>query len=269
MTLTMKPYIIPLLNRSLSPSPFIPFFPITKQAFPSNGFIPSIVECALYESGTRGDGLRIELSAVESPSFHVIGSLPGVAVLAAAGANGPGTGDLESEDGGTKLKWKAPDSGTHGTSVDVSTDGSYILEDGEDERKWVRVQVVNSFMLNVPMSTFIYLSEVYENAVSSDDVTAAEATAGDTKDYTVDIKAESPMDLLDVKVWLESPDDGIFISDDGVVYVQPKSEGADALSFARIASGATQSLFLRRITSAGASASTGILNRVRFAWDGY
>ena len=87
------------------------------------------------------DALLIEESAVEVTHLHLIGTIPGVIPLLAAARNGPGSAMLQSTGDGTYIQWRAPGSMTSGTAILCATDGNYLLRDGEDANKWLRVQV--------------------------------------------------------------------------------------------------------------------------------
>lgn len=218
---------------------------------------------------TRADGIRIEISGVEQKMLAAVGTIPGVVVLAVAGKNGTGFGRLRSHGNGTKLSWTAPGASTPGAQVTAGSDGEYLLED-TDSDKWIRVQAYAAFMISGPQSQRVHLRDRYNNGVGHDDVTAAEASAGDTTDYTLTIANDSPMDALNVLFWLDASVSDLSISDDGVTYYTPTSEGhGDVIDLGTIASGSTDTLFLRRTIASSSSSDAKILNLVEFAWDGY
>ena len=97
-------------------------------------------------AATGGDSLRLEIGGSEVESTAAVSSLPGVAVLAAAGQHGPGTGLIRASETGEYLQFKASGSDTWGKYVYVPSDGEYILTDGEDRDKWVRVSVYNDYL---------------------------------------------------------------------------------------------------------------------------
>ena len=88
------------------------------------------------------DALHVTVDTVEVRHLAVVGTLPGVVPLLASARNGPGIGLMQSEgDDGTWLSWRAPGSTLYGTAVHCSPDGTFLLCDGEDPDKWIRVDV--------------------------------------------------------------------------------------------------------------------------------
>jgi len=214
---------------------------------------------------TRADSLRIEVASVEVEHLHAVGTIPGVAVLTAAGRNGPGSGRLSSEGDGTMLRWRAPGSATAGEAVPVG-DGQYILEDGDDNDKWLRVQVYADQLLPSPTEGIVYLRDVYQSPVAQDDATASEAAAGDVTTYTLTLKNYNQTALSNVRVWIDPASTQIELSADAVTWYTPYTE-AVALPLAEIAPAGTVTLHVRRTVPAAEPANTGILSHLCFAYD--
>ena len=249
----------------------------------------------MADIATRNDALRIEVASVEVKHLVAVGTIPGVAVLAAAARNGPGIGRLRSTGDGTLLSWKAVGSSTFGPSVDCSANGSYLLEDGEDATKWARVQVYAAHLLAGPTASAVYLSDVYDNAVGHDDVIASEASAGNVETYTLAMKNAGQSTMFDVRVWLDDTGGAsgargwrdllalllgwhsssgasarpyIEISDDNITWVQPTDEDT-GLAFGELIGQQSTTLYVRRTTQAGTASSSRILSVLHWAWTGF
>lgn len=196
------------------------------------------------------------------------GTLPGVSILAAAARNGQGTGYLKTTGtAGVNLSWKAPGSSGFGPEVDVASDGSYLLED-PDSAKWLRVQVYKDYLRSGPAQGAVRLYEVYNNGIGHDDVTAAEASAGDVASYNVIMKNDSPKILIAPRVWLDAAVSDLEISDDNIVWVSPTTEPT-ALLFPDLAAGGSDTLYLRRTIAAAATFDPKILNLLHTRFEAF
>ena len=213
------------------------------------------------------DSLRIESAAVEVPCLHVIGSIPGVIPLLAAARNGPGTALLASSQDGTVLHWRAPGSSTYGAGVRCPADGNYLLRDGEDACKWLRVQVDVSELADGPVEAAVTLTDRFGNAIASDDVSAAEASAGDVETYILTLENQSNTILSQLTVWIDPNVSGIAIADDGATWVTPTARAA-GLVLPDLLPAATDSLHLRRTITAGAESSGSVLTLLHFSFRG-
>jgi len=215
------------------------------------------------------DSLRVEVSATESLSMKTVGTLYGVAVLAVGGRNGTGDGKIRSTQDGTYLSWKAPGSATWGAPVHAGADGTYLLLDGDDIDKYVRVQAYTDYLNPNPAESLVHIKDRYANGIGHDDVTAGEATAGDTTDYSVTIANDNYVGLSHVNFWLTplSVANGLWISDDNATWVQPVYE-ADALSLGNIAGNADTTLYIRRVIAAGAASNIYVLNELVYTFEG-
>lgn len=214
---------------------------------------------------TRGDALRLKLAGVESQSMVAVGAVPGLAVLAVAGRNGVGVGILKVSGSGTGLAWKAPGSASFGHAQPITADGSFLLEDGDDSDKWIRVAAYTDYLSDG--EGVVYVQDKYNNEVGQDDVTAAEASAGDVTDFSISVHNDSHVILSQVKFWLDASVSGIEISDDDITYVSPTTEGT-ALAMADIPAGGSITLYVRRTIGAGASSDADILNILECKYSG-
>ena len=229
-----------------------------------------ISDGAYRPAATRGDSLRLEVASVESASLTAIGTIGGVNILAVGGANGIGAGTLRVSNSGTRLAWCAPGSVTFGSSIVIEASGNYIVEDGENEAKWLRVSVNTDF---IPTSSdheaVVQLYNTYNNAVGHDDVTAGEATAGDITTYQITMANDGPAGLLNFIVWIAKGWDRLEIGKDGSNWYRPWGEHhAESLIWAELKSGSETTLHVRRTIAAGAASNASVLNVLGFAWDG-
>ena len=234
---------------------------------------------------TRSDALRLQvpLGGAEIRSLHAapVGPIPGVAVLAVAAINGPsgggggsgGAGRVRSYGDGTLLAWRAPGSATFGETVDVSAGGSFLLEDGEDTDKWVRISVDPDWLNPAAAAGDVFLADVYENWVGYFDVTAAQALAGNVQTWSIALKNASGSPIWDLKVWLDSSIagvNGIQISTDNVNWYAPDAEDhADVLEFGDLAAAAVATLYVKRTIPAAAPSDPDVLNWLHCSWDGF
>jgi hypothetical protein len=217
------------------------------------------------EAGTRHDGLRLTLEGAELKHLAAGGTIPGVLVLAAAGACGPGTGRIRHV--GRTLAWQAPGSSSYGQAVAVNADGDYLLEDGQSPEKWLRVRVWTAYLID-GAEGLVVLSEIF-GGISGPDIGAAEATAGNVLAYQVGIENVGVVDALEVKIWRDEAC-GLELSLDGLVWVSPDEEDhADVLMIERLAAGQTTTLHLRRTIAPGSVSETSVLDLVKMSWMGY
>jgi len=165
---------------------------------------------------TRADALRLTLAGTEVTYLKAVGTVSGVKIDQVAGRCGPGTACLRSRgSGGQQLSFKAPGSAQWGMDVNAAGGGSYLLEDGEDVGKWLRVTVYVDYLREGDESR-VLLQDGYNNGIGHDDVTYSEAESGDVADYTVTVKNESDRTVSKIKVWLDAAVSGLEISDDDV-----------------------------------------------------
>lgn len=216
---------------------------------------------------SHGDSLQIIVDSAEDRQLRSIGTINGVAVLSVAGRNGPGTATLESSDDGTRLRWTAPGSATPGPWVRCASDGTYLLEDGDDADAWVRIQVYADYLLPSPVQANVYIADRYNTAAAQDDVTASEASSGDVSTFTVTLKNLNGHTMTEIKCWLGASAAGIEIGTNGSDWYTPNSEiHADVLEFGSLAYNATTTLHIRRTIGAAASADPDVLNLLEFSF---
>ena len=211
----------------------------------------------------RNDSIQFRLTGVEVQHLTAVGTIPGVVVVEAAARNMPGAGRLKSVGDGTSICWRAPGSSTFGVPEQITADALVQLEDGEDTTKYVRVQVYKAWLATEPTEARVYLSDRYENAPGHDDVTAAEATAGNVEVYSVDIANVNTVIISQFDIWLE-PDSPFHleIGTNGLDWSAPTTL-ADALRMPDLLVGETKPLFVRRTVQAAEPADPQILTWIR------
>ncbi|HUX15706.1 MAG TPA: hypothetical protein VMW52_04485, partial [Phycisphaerae bacterium] len=199
---------------------------------------------------------------------RLIGTVPGVVPLAVAGlaGPGPGAGHLRAGEDGSSLAWRAPGSATFGPLAPVALDGDYLLEDGEDADKWLRVRVYVDDLPDGAAEAEVLIQDRYANGLGHDDVTAAEAAAGDQADWTLTLENVSAVRLERVVAWLVNTV-AIEISADDVTYRRPTLE-VEALGLGAVEPAGSIPLYVRRTVAAGAGPQPRLLNRLRLAFNG-
>lgn len=217
--------------------------------------------------GTRNDGLRLQLAASDVASLRAVGTLAGVVILAVAARNGPGQGILIASAAG--ISWQAPH-GLAGAPQPITADGSYLLEDGADPSRWIRIQAYAAYL---PQSgnALVSLGDQYAG-VGIDDVSAANATAGIIETTQFSIKNMTANAITGVTLWIDATGNGygtVSISSDGANFFKPLSQGdPNVLTWASIAPAASANLWVKRTIGAGAASNAGLLNLLQYAWNG-
>jgi len=220
----------------------------------------------LHETeGLSGDALRFEKDASEIVCLAAAGAPPGVVVLRAAGKNGEGSGRIVINSSGDGLRWRAPGSSIYGDDVAAGDDGEYLLFDGEDFHKFLRVQVYAA-RLEPDAWSEVELRDIYGNQVAGEDATAEEASTGDISEHNVTLRNASFSTIADLLAWLDPTTTGLEISDDGETWVSPTTE-ATALDLGTIAAHDSSPFYLRRTIAPGAESDAEILNHVHFRFD--
>jgi hypothetical protein len=132
------------------------------------------------------------------PSFGVerITAIGDVKIWHVAGENGMGTGILEAISA-NELTWTPP-GGTTGTAVTIA-DREFKSIAGADASKYVVVERLNATAL--AGTETVKLSEMVNNVVGFDNVTSAEALAGDTEYRALMMRNVSDEDLDNIKIW--------------------------------------------------------------------
>jgi len=214
---------------------------------------------------THGDALRIQQSSADLLSMKTVGTLAGIVVLCAAARNGPGLGFLESTPDG--ITWTAPGSSTPGQPQDAWAGGTFLIEDGEDASKWLRVQTYAGY-LPTSSAQQITILDAY-NALGPTDVSAANASAGITETNQYQLKNVSANTITSVLLWIDAAVIDISVSQDGTNYYTPTSNvDAHVMSWASIASGATVTLWVKRIIPSSSTFDPSILNLFQYQWNG-
>jgi len=162
-----------------------------------------------YHTGAANDGdaqtsanasLGTHRSSTEKSFLTVSsGALTNVTIARVAGANLAGSGTLEVNAAADSVRWTAP-SGTAGDWVAISSGQTKVCESGSAPEKFVRVTC--SGALTSEQSATIVLAEQYNNAIGLDNVSSAEASAGDSEYRCIAVKNDATAAIAALLVWL-------------------------------------------------------------------
>ena len=147
------------------------------------------------------------------------------------------------------------------------TDGDYLLRDGDDTNKWLRVTVDVSELADGSREAQIELTDVFGNPIASDDVTSSQAAAGNIETYTLTLENQSNTILSQLGIWIDPAVVNIEIADDGATWVTPTSKSA-ALQLPDLLPGVQDTLHVRRTITAGADLEAGLLTFLHFSYRG-
>lgn len=116
------------------------------------------------------------------------------------GANGEGAGSLEAVTTGS-LAWTPP-GGSQGAAVAIANGETKILEGSGAPEKFVRVSRTSATDLSGTAT--VTTTYKYNDVVGFDDVSAAEASAGDTEYRGLMLKNEASSEVKNVKVFVNT-----------------------------------------------------------------
>jgi len=133
-------------------------------------------------------------------AITVTNPISNVTVDFAAGLNGTGDGTLTAT-GNDTLAWTAP-GGSQGANVTILNGETKILEDGTTASKFVRVTRTTAD--NLTGTATCTLADTYNDVVGLDNVSSAEAAAGDDEYRAVMLKNESASDITVLKLYLQT-----------------------------------------------------------------
>jgi hypothetical protein len=115
-----------------------------------------------------------------------------------SGANGVGAGTLTAT-GASTLTWTAP-GGAAGAAVTIANGETKIVEGNAAPEKYVRVTRISASAMSGAAT--ITLTENPSSLIGFDDVSSAEAAAGDTEYRAYMLKNVAPSQVKTLKVWL-------------------------------------------------------------------
>ncbi len=126
----------------------------------------------MVRPGQHGDALHVLKAGEENPQLTPSNTLFGVRIMGIAGHNERGTGELRNTgDDGKTLSYKAPGSEKWGPGVYITEAGPWVLEDGEDKNKWIRVYIYPSY-LNTDGVSEVPAETVADPAAAETSITA-------------------------------------------------------------------------------------------------
>lgn len=214
----------------------------------------------------HGDSLHLQLAGVSVVSLAAPNvNLAGVVIQEAAGRNTPGQGTLTLNNG--SMSWQADNSTTNGTAASVGAGGVFVLEDGADISRWIRVQTLATYLPTAAQAT-VATADSY-NPVGLGDVVAAMAATGGTLTTEFTIKNVGTASLTGGLLWIDTTGSGatvLTVSTDGTNFYAPSSAtDSHAMTFS-LAASSSANLWLKRIIAASTPASPAQLNILQASW---
>ena len=228
------------------------------------GFAGSGSGAVVASPAVEGDRLRITVASVEAKQLIAVETVPGVFPASAAGRCGPGTGTLRTGTEAQFLAWKEPGSANFGPKRWCGYERAELLR-GDDPDKWIRVDVYPDYLI-AGMEGSVHLADRYNDVVAHDDVTTAEATAGDVVTYEITLTNAGTAGtavLSQLVVWIDAATADLEISDDDITYVSPTAE-ASALELPDLLPATTDTIYVKRTIGAGEPSDPAILNLIHF-----
>lgn len=134
--------------------------------------------------------------------ISITSPISGITVEDVAAENGEGVGSLEAS-GSSELKWTPP-GGTQGVAVTIANGETKIVEGGGvgEFNKWIRVNRTSASPLSGTAT--VTLADVFNDVVGFDNVSSAEASAGDDEYRAVMMKNENPTQIDNLKVFIKT-----------------------------------------------------------------
>lgn len=168
----------------------------------------------LPASVQAGDTFRLYLGGNYRTATKVRGltatglsNVTGVVIDYAGYLNGEGNGTLDFTASGTLATWQAPGDSNPGSSVDIGSNGSYVLY-SEDENKWIEITVVAASLPGGDESDTIAL--VYPDEAFLPDFEGYETVgSGKIRYHLAVVKNEDGSDtMIDLRAFLSPADPG-------------------------------------------------------------
>lgn len=131
-------------------------------------------------------------------SHTVSNPIANITVDYLSGANGTGSGSLTAT-GVDDLTW-APPGGSAGAAVTILNGETKILEGSGATGKFIRVTRTST--ANLTGTATLTITDKFNNLIGFDNVTSAEASAGDTEYRAMFIKNESTSQVKNIKAFL-------------------------------------------------------------------
>jgi hypothetical protein len=220
---------------------------------------------------TGADALIFKISSAEVRQLNAVGTIPGVAVTFVSGQVATGTALLAytlDAEGVSFLQFRAPGSSMLGEFVSMLADGSYLIADGEDRSKYIRVTVVLAKLPASSAQSLIYLADAYDQGPAGTMATAGQASAGQVLDYSIDLYNQSARTLEHITAWIDPRHVDLYqISNDNATWTAPQTRAA-GITIANIAPAGTGTLYIRRTIAAGAVADPDLLAVFKLAFAG-
>lgn len=207
--------------------------------------------------------------------------LAGIRIRFVSGENGIGDGVLKAT-GASAITWTPP-GGTAGTAVTIAN-GETLLVEGADTDKYVRIGRTSA--TDLTGEEVVHCLDQFNGAVGFDNVTSAEASAGDVEYRAIFLENVGSTTMDNVTVWLESaatlaiakeapnpaaggPIQTIADEDTapgGVAWVTGTSQGTGVV-IGTLLAGRSYGLWIRRTIVGSAVASIKETNELHYSFD--
>ena len=233
-----------------------------------------------------GGRFRSDLEAEELDATGLV-NVTGVTIDRAMFRNGEGSGTLSYINGTTSLTWQAPGSASAGDPVDVSLDGTYLIQDGDDVNAALEVTVVAVSLPGSDQNDTITLAFIKES-MGVPTIEGSETAAGVTRYFPIVARNDSGGPLTDVRAWMvEDPEPGttlqigagtvgggsefenpgdINTAPGGVSFSNTHISFVTALTFGSVAAGDFVVVWVEETTAAGASPVACLEDTIRFSF---
>lgn len=139
-------------------------------------------------------------SSTEAASFGitVTNAISGISISFAGGGNTPGDGQLDAVDANT-LRWRCS-GGSYGPTVSIANGETKIVETSANPGAFLRVSRTSATALSGTAT--VTLATLLNNVFAMDDVSSAEAAAGDTNYRATILKNEAVANVVSIKRWI-------------------------------------------------------------------
>ncbi|MGE3182674.1 MAG: hypothetical protein AB7N71_13665 [Phycisphaerae bacterium] len=225
------------------------------------------------DTAAQGDALRwTDTNDDEIVPLETIGTVDGVRVTFVNGANNPGNGRLVWNAADSTLAWRTPGAIEDGDPVAINGNGIYTLQ-GANQSTFIRVAVVEDRLPLVSIARTVQVQDRY-NVAAGNDVTAAQAAAGLTKDWTLRLANNriTADTFITGYIWFDadpSNDQSVEYSVDEISWYAPKSlaEAQAAFLGTTIPDESYRPIYFRRVLAPGAAAAAARRVVVRVAYE--
>lgn len=137
-------------------------------------------------------------SEITHLAYSVSSPIANLTIDFLAGANGTGTGTI-TVTGSDTLTWTPP-GGSAGPAVTILNGETKILEAAGAPEKFIRISRTSADALTGTAT--LTLTDQFNNVIGMDNVSSAEAAAGDTEYRAIMLKNEADTEVKNVKIYI-------------------------------------------------------------------